>query len=380
MFLLLNFFLLSLLQAPASAQNCSVTACRNSYDIPIRFPFRIKDKQTQNCSYPGFDLKCDAPGHTVIILPRSGEFFVRDIDYSMQQIRLYDPGDCLPRRLLQFSLSGTPFSSPFYQNYSILSCPASSLPASSSQASKINCLSNGTNTVLGSSDERIVKSMVGECTVMATVTIPVPWQYQGDPKGLDKDLVLSWYTPNCFYCETGSGMCGPSSGNSSGPVACYASPDTSQISTGFLIFKIICLSVAVPAIFVASCLAIFFWWCSRNGSGSVAAVENGDVLPGAEVAVGLDESTIESFDKVVLGESLRVIGPNQGMCPICLSEYQAKEVLRSIPECKHCFHSDCIDEWLRLSTTCPVCRNSPSPSHQQPHSLTLDLPPVQGNI
>ncbi|KAJ6873005.1 hypothetical protein NC651_031991 [Populus alba x Populus x berolinensis] len=65
--------------------------------------------------------------------------------------------------------------------------------------------------------------------------------------------------------------------------------------------------------------------------------------------MGLEESTIESFDKLVLGESKRLPGPNGSTCAICLSEYNSKETLRMIPECNHCFHADCVDEWLRMN-------------------------------
>ncbi|KAH9698341.1 hypothetical protein KPL71_023975 [Citrus sinensis] len=64
------------------------------------------------------------------------------------------------------------------------------------------------------------------------------------------------------------------------------------------------------------------------------------------MTVGLDESTIESFQKLVLGESKRLPEPNSSTCPICLSEYLSQETIRCIPECKHCFHAECIDEWL----------------------------------
>lgn len=92
----------------------------------------------------------------------------------------------------------------------------------------------------------------------------------------------------------------------------------------------------------------------------VAAAPEG--LEPAVVLMGLDETTIESYEKLVLGESRRLPGPNDITCPICLSEYCSKETLRCIPDCKHCFHAECIDEWLRLNGTCPVCRNNPSPS------------------
>ena len=42
-------------------------------------------------------------------------------------------------------------------------------------------------------------------------------------------------------------------------------------------------------------------------------------------------------------------------CPICLSTYKQGEHLRHLP-CGHVYHAGCIDPWLRLSATCPVCR------------------------
>lgn len=66
---------------------------------------------------------------------------------------------------------------------------------------------------------------------------------------------------------------------------------------------------------------------------------------------GLDLPTIESNPKTILGESKRLPKPNDNICPICLSEYQPKEALRSIPECNHYFHVYCIDECLRMNTT-----------------------------
>ena len=32
-------------------------------------------------------------------------------------------------------------------------------------------------------------------------------------------------------------------------------------------------------------------------------------------------------------------------CMVCLTEYEAKEKIRTMP-CLHYFHSDCIDKWL----------------------------------
>ncbi|OMO61178.1 Zinc finger, RING-type [Corchorus capsularis] len=86
--------------------------------------------------------------------------------------------------------------------------------------------------------------------------------------------------------------------------------------------------------------------------------------------LGLDGPIIESYPKIVLGESRRLPKPNNGPCSICLTEYQPKDTIRCIPECQHCFHVDCIDEWLPMSATCPLCRNSPAPSQGPTPSAT----------
>ena len=43
-------------------------------------------------------------------------------------------------------------------------------------------------------------------------------------------------------------------------------------------------------------------------------------------------------------------------CSICLSEYEQDDEIRRMPTCDHAFHAACIDEWLLLNASCPVCR------------------------
>ncbi|KAL3849742.1 hypothetical protein ACJIZ3_011624 [Penstemon smallii] len=44
-------------------------------------------------------------------------------------------------------------------------------------------------------------------------------------------------------------------------------------------------------------------------------------------------------------------------CAVCLSEFEENEMGRVLPECKHCFHVDCIDMWLQFHGDCPLCRS-----------------------
>ncbi|KAL5231256.1 hypothetical protein ABZP36_030032 [Zizania latifolia] len=49
-------------------------------------------------------------------------------------------------------------------------------------------------------------------------------------------------------------------------------------------------------------------------------------------------------------------GSGWAQCVICLGLVQVGEVVRRLPACKHLFHVECIDAWLRSHTTCPICR------------------------
>ncbi|XP_071926711.1 E3 ubiquitin-protein ligase MPSR1-like [Coffea arabica] len=43
-------------------------------------------------------------------------------------------------------------------------------------------------------------------------------------------------------------------------------------------------------------------------------------------------------------------------CVICLEEWEAGALAKEMP-CKHRFHGECIEKWLRIHGSCPVCRH-----------------------
>ncbi|KAM6551034.1 hypothetical protein CsatB_000842 [Cannabis sativa] len=43
-------------------------------------------------------------------------------------------------------------------------------------------------------------------------------------------------------------------------------------------------------------------------------------------------------------------------CPVCLMGFGEGEDVKALSECKHAFHSDCINPWLESNSNCPVCR------------------------
>jgi hypothetical protein len=61
------------------------------------------------------------------------------------------------------------------------------------------------------------------------------------------------------------------------------------------------------------------------------------------------KASIESMPSVVIGEC------EDGECVICLDEWLEGEVVKEMP-CKHKFHGNCVEKWLKLHGSCPVCR------------------------
>ncbi|XP_048231280.1 probable F-box protein At3g61730 isoform X1 [Ricinus communis] len=228
----------------------------------------------------------------------------------------------------------------------------------------------------GEPDDFQPKAMITFHSVAINTNLQVnEVQYdEGFSNELMDDLQLTWYSPACEECEQEGGMCGFKTNNSE-DVGCFYSSKTGQSTGALQILRVICLSVAVPSIILAGGIVAVALLIDRvprrnrrttNQNSATVAVSP---LPNIAM-VGLDESTIESYEKVVLGESMRLpAGRNDSTCAICLAEYRSKETLRCIPECKHCFHVECIDEWLKMNSSCPVCRNSPSPLHDRSQNV-----------
>jgi Ring finger domain len=131
------------------------------------------------------------------------------------------------------------------------------------------------------------------------------------------------------------------------------------------------IAIAVGLLVLTSTILLASYLCVR--SKSPLPVRSSSPLPPPpssppKFVVGLDPHTIDVFYPKFVHQSE---GDNKnagwdgvlsGPCPICLGEYATGDELRRGPDCGHCFHAACVDEWLRLSSTCPLCRSSPVPS------------------
>lgn len=207
-----------------ATNDCRFSLCGNN-SILIRFPFQLEGEQPPYCGYPGFNLFCTNDSKTVLKLPYSGEFHVRNINYLIQAIQVYDPDYCLPKRLLSLNFSGSPFTATYNRNYTFISCPNQSagLPFI-----PIDCLSNSTTFVFAIPSVNLANSMLESCYVIKRLSIPVTRsrRYQENLRDdLNADLLLTWDIPNCGYCESQELLCGFAS-TSSKQVVCLSNGQT----------------------------------------------------------------------------------------------------------------------------------------------------------
>ncbi|CDY27323.1 BnaC04g50820D [Brassica napus] len=183
--------------------------------------------------------------------------------------------------------------------------------------------------------------MFPSCQIVKRLHVPSPFgeieflSYVGN-----QSLMLEWVSPSCR-------------------IKCFGSKEPGHLSSGMLAV-IISFSIIGAVTLLGACIAIRVYNSPRRGHSAIAAAATVRQQP-REIMVaarGLDQSTIETYKKVELGESRRLPGTNGIICPICLSEYASKETIRLMPECDHCFHVECIDVWLKIHGSCPLCRNS----------------------
>lgn len=236
---LFPFFVFPVIYAVATSNDCQFSVCGNN-SVLIRFPFQLDGDRNPYCGYPGFNLTCTNSSKTVLKFPYSrGAFYVRSINYLTQKIQVYDPDDCLPKRLLSLNISGSPFIPTFTRDYTFLSCPFQN---AGSQFIPIDCLSNSTNFVSAVPTLNLTNPLPESCNVITRVSVPVSGpeqQYEENHRDeLSEDLRLTWDRPDCRYCESGQQLCGFDPDNN-GQLFCFPGYQTGK----YVLPSSICISI-----------------------------------------------------------------------------------------------------------------------------------------
>ncbi|OMP02941.1 Zinc finger, RING-type [Corchorus olitorius] len=342
------FLLFSLHQQSATAQTCSNVDCG---DITVDFPFRLSD-QPACCGNPNFNLSCRSQypavgkDNTIITFPLTGEFNVYRISYfsTPTSLLISDPTGCTPKRLLEgIQLSVTPFQPIYPETYLFFNCSSNLSRSIDYPAINIDCLGSESFSIMAIPEILYTQSsLLHSCLQIAKISVPISSPYFSE-YSLD-ELLLTWDEPHCL---------------SSCSDICEHHGRTKATIYG-LIF-----GLGIPAFFLW--VVFLLYYNSRRNHGNYhqhqqnpsVEISRSAEPPQLGAANGLDRSRIEAYPITLLGESYRLPRPNNNTCSICLSEYKAKETIRTITDCDHYFHSNCIDEWLKVNATCPVCRNLP---------------------
>lgn len=143
-------------------QYCPISNCSDSGPI-IQFPFRLQHDPL-HCGHPDFEVSCSSFNNKTMmkLSSTSGLFTIESIDYLSRQLSVYDADRCLPKRLLNFTISSSliqppsyytgqsycSFSQPYYMdgepyyNFTLLNCSTTqNFSIGSSHYMPIRCLS-----------------------------------------------------------------------------------------------------------------------------------------------------------------------------------------------------------------------------------------------
>ena len=69
--------------------------------------------------------------------------------------------------------------------------------------------------------------------------------------------------------------------------------------------------------------------------------------------------------EIIKNLPVSIIPPDNNICSICLEDAKDEDEWKVLT-CQHKFHTDCIDEWLLIQPSCPICRKD-----QIPQSISI---------
>lgn len=78
-------------------------------------------------------------------------------------------------------------------------------------------------------------------------------------------------------------------------------------------------------------------------------------------SLNMQPDSLEKTDHIIKISSTRYetldekIKEENKTCSICILEFENEDKI-SITNCNHIFHTDCITEWGKYKTECPICR------------------------
>ncbi|XP_010537938.1 PREDICTED: E3 ubiquitin-protein ligase At1g63170 [Tarenaya hassleriana] len=142
-------------------------------------------------------------------------------------------------------------------------------------------------------------------------------------------------------------------------------PKLYRLCIVFLTFS--CIGYAMPFILCATiccclpCLISVLGFRENFSQTRGAAVEVINALPVYKFrlkSVNDEDLAGEGEGGFLLSGSQKkcLISGEDAVCCICLARYADNDELRELP-CTHVFHVECVDKWLKINATCPLCKS-----------------------
>ncbi|KAI3501712.1 hypothetical protein L1887_29685 [Cichorium endivia] len=146
-------------------------------------------------------------------------------------------------------------------------------------------------------------------------------------------------------------------------------PNLYRLCLVFLAFS--CIGYAMPFILCATiccclpCIISVLGFREDLSQNRGATTESINSLPTYKFKIkkhkhgsnrGAHESTTEGGIVAAGTEHERVLSGEDAVCCICLAKYANNDELRQLT-CSHFFHKDCVDKWLKINATCPLCKS-----------------------
>jgi hypothetical protein len=121
-------------------------------------------------------------------------------------------------------------------------------------------------------------------------------------------------------------------------------------------------ATAVVFVSVLLCFILLCTYCRCARQRAVAGARRRvmrDLVPGVALFVRPSAAALPPvvpYAAAAAASAAKKKGLMPEDCPICLEPFGDDDGVRVVPACGHLYHAPCIDRWLDVRNSCPVCR------------------------
>ncbi|KAL0008161.1 hypothetical protein SO802_009663 [Lithocarpus litseifolius] len=123
-------------------------------------------------------------------------------------------------------------------------------------------------------------------------------------------------------------------------------------------------ALGILALLIVVSLSYFCDGRMRRSQGDPNSYQRGGSISSADqdsassMGHGLNETNRHNFPKLLYAQAKLLKSDSTASCySICLEDYDDSDTLMMLPDRGHLFHLKCVNLWLRVHHTCPICRN-----------------------